>query len=70
MNEEVKSRLFEPFFTTQEVGRGTGLGLAAYRGIVAQAGGDIRVWSKPSQGTRFEIFLPRVDARQPGAEKE
>lgn len=61
MTEEVKARLFTPFFTTKEVGQGTGLGLAVVHGIVTSHGGAINVESKIGQGTRFEINLPMME---------
>jgi signal transduction histidine kinase len=59
MNEEVQKRIFEPFYTTKEVGEGTGLGMSITYGIIEKHQGKIRVNSKLGEGTSFEIQLPK-----------
>ncbi|MCE5246743.1 hypothetical protein LLG88_07465 [bacterium] len=58
MAPEVLRQIFNPFFTTKDVGQGTGLGLSVVHGIVAAHRGAVRVESAPGQGARFEVLLP------------
>jgi len=60
MAEDVMERIFDPYFTTKEEGKGTGLGLATAYTIVQSCDGDIRVKSRPGKGSCFTVLLPAV----------
>ena len=73
MSEEVRARVFEPYFTTKGVGEGHGLGLSLVYGIVRNHEGWIRVHSRPNEGSTFEVYLPldrasMLDAPRPPSE--
>ncbi len=61
MDAESAERAFEPFYTTQPVGEGTGLGLSVVHGIVMRHSGEIVLESAPGEGTRIRIYLPVID---------
>ncbi len=70
MSEEVLSRIFEPFYTTKAVGKGTGLGLATIFGIVKQCLGYIQVKSREGEGATFEVYFPLARARDDASEPD
>jgi len=61
ISEDVKRHIFEPFFSTKELGKGTGLGLASVYGIMQEHNGWICVESEVDEGTKFEIYIPACD---------
>jgi CheY-like chemotaxis protein len=70
MDEETLRRAIDPFFTTKPVGKGTGLGLAQVYGSARQAGGTVRIESKPGRGTTVRVFFPKTDQSVERAAKE
>jgi signal transduction histidine kinase len=58
MDEDTKKKIFMPFFTTKDIGEGTGIGLSVVHGIVTSHGGKIKVESKINKGSTFEVQLP------------
>jgi signal transduction histidine kinase len=69
MDEATLRRATEPFFTTKDRGRGTGLGLSMVHGFIAQSGGAMRISSRPGMGTNVEMWLPVTDAVEMGQPK-
>lgn len=69
MTDEVKKHIFEPFYTTKDVGKGTGLGLSISFGIVENHNGEIRVESDVNMGSEFIVTLPKEQKRKKGSKK-
>jgi signal transduction histidine kinase len=64
MSEEQLEKIFDPFYTTKEVGKGTGLGLSISHGIIKEHGGDIFVESKLEEGSTFKIVMPVIESQE------
>ncbi|MEJ2683884.1 MAG: ATP-binding protein [Candidatus Sulfobium sp.] len=65
IDRATQGKIFDPFFTTKEMGKGTGLGLYIVHSIITNHGGYINLYSEPSQGTRFNIYLPVAREEEP-----
>ena len=70
MDKRTIERIFEPYFTTKGVGKGTGMGLALVHGIVQGCGGFIKVESELNKGTTFHIYFPAIEEKTVGSEEE
>lgn len=69
IDPEILDRVYDPYFTTKDIGEGSGMGLAVVHGIVKNHGGAITVYSEPGKGTVFKILFPEIEA-QPVSEKQ
>jgi len=63
IEKDVMDKIFDPYFTTKETGKGTGLGLSVVLGIVKNCNGDIRINSEPGKGTEIQVYLPIMDRK-------
>ncbi len=61
IDKAILSKIFEPYFTTKAMGKGTGMGLSVVHGIVREYGGDIRVYSEKGKGSAFHVYLPLLE---------
>ncbi len=68
MDAKVKEKIFEPFYTTKDIGKGTGLGLSMVYGIIQRHNGHIHVDTEPGKGSSFKVFLPQIEPRRMEAE--
>lgn len=69
IDPEILDRIYDPYFTTKDIGEGSGMGLAVVHGIVKNHGGAITVYSEPGKGTTFKILFPEIEAK-PVSEKQ
>ena len=68
ISPQVMEKIFDPYFTTKEKGRGTGIGLSVVHGIISQHGGAITVTSEPGKGSIFHVYFPCIEEEEPTPE--